>query len=391
MKEIKESMNNKALIVTTVASTIDQFCMSDISILQKSYKVYVAANFKSGNNTSKERMNEFISELQEKNIVINDLCTNRKPLSKDNFLAYKEIKRLIEKHSFDIIHCHTPIAAMIVRLAARNSRKKGTKVVYTAHGFHFFRGAPLKNWLIYYPIERWLSRYTDILITINKEDFSRAGVSFNARKVEYIPGVGINLEKYTKLHIDKIEKRKELSIPVDSFVVLSVGELNKNKNHEVIIRAIANLNNPKVYYVICGQGALENYLNELIIELGLENRVNMLGYRDDIAEICKSADVFAFPSLREGLGLAAIEAMATGLPIITSNIHGINDYSINNVTGYKNDSNDIVGFTNSLERLLDNKDQLEKMGNHNIEAVLEYDVQQVKQKMRYIYKSVSRK
>ncbi|MGS2777497.1 glycosyltransferase family 4 protein [Robertmurraya sp. GLU-23] len=391
MKNTKGNFKKKALVVTTVASTLDQFCMNDINILQKSYNVHIAANFETGNNTSKERVKEFKSELQRKDIIVNEVNFNRNPFSRSNLNAYKKIKRLIECSSFEIIHCHTPIAAMLVRLAARKVRKKGTKVFYTAHGFHFFKGAPLKNWLVYYPVERWLARYTDVLITINNEDYNRAKNSFKALRIEYIPGVGINTNKFSDLTFDRINKRDELDIPENAFVVLSVGELNRNKNHETIIRAISKLNNSNVYYVICGQGKLENYLRNLSQEVGLEKQIKLLGFRNDIAEICKTSDVFAFPSKREGLGLAALEAMASGLPMVTSNIHGIVDYSDDTVTGYTCNPTDVESFAFALKKLIENPNLRKKMGQQNLEIVKDYDVSNVNRIMTNIYESVREK
>lgn len=378
----------KALVVTSVASTLDQFCMNDIGLLQKTHNVYVAANFSIGNNTSKERVKEFKLELLKKNIIVNEINFNRNPLSKVNFFAYKDIKKFINSTTFQVIHCHTPIAAMILRLVARKARKKGTKVIYTAHGFHFFKGAPLKNWLIYYPIERWLARYTDMIITINKEDYERAKKSFKAGRVEYIPGVGIDTSKFGEIVVDKLAKRRELDIPDDAFVVLSVGELNKNKNHETIIRSISKLNNPNIYYVICGQGILENYLKDLIKKLGLDKQVKLLGYYRDIAEINKASDVFAFPSKREGLGLAALEAMASGLPLITSNIHGIVDYAIDGVTAYCYSPTDIDGFADGIRKLANDSSLRDRIGKYNADAVKKFDIKAVNELMKVIYENI---
>lgn len=385
MNITEESNYKKALVVTTVASTIDQFCMNDISILQKEYRVHVAANFAAGNNTSRERVQEFKSELKSKNIVINEMKFNRNPFNKENFSAYKEIKRLIESNCYDIIHCHTPVAAMVVRLAARKARKNGTKVIYTAHGFHFFKGAPIINWLIYYPVERFLARYTDMLITINKEDYERAKKSFKAGRVEYIPGVGIDVDKFSNIEIDKKSKRKELGLPEDAFVVLSVGELNKNKNHETIIRALAKLNNPQIHYVICGQGLLENHLKALIKELGLEKQVHLLGFRKDIAEICKASDLFVFPSFREGLSVALMEAMATGLPVVCSNIRGNSDLIEDGKGGYLVKPNDVEGFSRAIEKCHNAEETRKVFSNNNLNRVRKYSFENVMKEIEKIY------
>lgn len=375
----------KALIVTTVASTLDQFCMNEVSILQKTHDIYVAANFDMGNNTSVDRVKEFKLELQKKNIIANEINFNRSPLSKGNFFAYKDIENLINSESFEIIHCHTPVAAMMVRLAARKARKNGTKVIYTAHGFHFFKGAPFINWLIFYSVERWLARYTDVLITINKEDYARAKKSFKVNRIEYIHGVGIDPMRFSEIVVDKLAMRRELDVPEDAFILLSVGELNKNKNHETVIRAIANLNNPKIYYVVCGQGVLENYLKGLSNKLGIDKQMKLLGFRKDIAEICKAADMFVLPSFREGLSVALMEAMASGLPVVCSNIRGNNDLIQDGKGGYLIEPTDVGGFHNSIKRLFESEELRADLSKNNLEQVKKYYLDNVKKEMVKIY------
>lgn len=314
-----------------------------------------------------------------------DLPFERSPFKLGNIKVYKDLKDIIDINDYDIIHCHTPMGGVLTRLAARNARRNGTKIIYTAHGFHFFKGGPIINWLAYYPIERWLARYTDILITINKEDYARANKSFQAGKVEYIPGVGIDIDKFRKTKVNKEFKRKELGLPEDAFVILSVGELNKNKNHEVVIKALSKLKNPKIYYIVCGQGELLNYLKGLKKELGMDKQVKLLGFRSDIAEICKASDAFIFPSKREGLGLAALEAMASGLPIITSNVHGIVDYSINEVSGYNCSPEDVNSFADAINKLSNDSNLKVCMGNNNFNSVKEFDLEKIRAKLVKIY------
>lgn len=375
----------KALVVTTVASTIDHFCMNDISILLDNYDVQVAANFTTGNVTSKERINEFKIELINRNICINEVEFNRNPLSKNNLKAYKKLKEIIRHNKFDLIHCHTPIAAMLTRFASRNARKLGTKVIYTAHGFHFYKGAPLKNWLLYYPIEKWMARYTDVLITINKEDYARVKNKFKAKRVEYVPGVGIDLERFNKVKIDKDLKRNELDLSKDAFVILSVGELNKNKNHEVVLKAIAKINNPIIHYVICGQGQLEGYLKKLSKDLGIINQVHLLGYRKDIAEIYKVTDIFVFPSYREGLPVALMEAMANGLPVVCSKIRGNSDLIEDGYGGYLVEPTNVHGFAEYIERLISDAQLRKNLGSFNLKKAGKYAIENVALQMKRIY------
>lgn len=282
-------------------------------------------------NESEYKVDEFYRELGCNVYQIN--CS-RSPFSKGNLEAIKELKKIISDNKYDIVHCHTPVAGACTRIACKGFRKKGLKVFYTAHGFHFYKGAPLINWLIYYPIEKYCSKFTDILITINHEDESLAKKRMKAKKVEYVPGVGIDVDKFANAVVDRTQKRQELEIPEDAILILSVGELNKNKNHQIVIRALAELNDKNVHYMIAGEGALSDYLKNLSYELGVESQVHILGYREDTEQLYKIADINAFPSIREGLGLAAIEGMAAGLPLICLDNRGTRNYAKNNVNAF---------------------------------------------------------
>lgn len=262
----------------------------------------------------------------------------RFPLSPSNATSYRELKKIIDAGDYDIIHCHTPVSAMITRLAALGARKRGTKVIYTAHGFHFFKGAPLINWLLYFPVEWALARFTDALITINKEDYARAQ-KFASKRVYYVPGVGIDTKKFAVDEGTKRAKREkirtELGIPDTATVLLSVGEVNENKNHRVVIEALAKLKATDVHYIICGRGELEESHKALANQLGLNGRVHLTGYRNDVADFYQAADIFVFPSLREGLPVAVMEAMASGLPIVCNDIRGCTDLIEDGVNGSK--------------------------------------------------------
>ena len=274
----------KILYITTISDTMGFFPDHIKMLLGQGHTVDLACNI----------VNPVKQEIINMGCKIHQIPFQRFPLRKDNLSAYKMLKEIIIDEGYDLVHTHTPIASAITRLACKNIKK--IKVFYTAHGFHFYKGAPIKNWIIYYPIEKWLSKYTDTLITINKEDYQRAKSKFKAKRVEYIPGVGLDIDKFKNVVVDKVGKRQELSLPEDAFVILSVGELNKNKNHEVVIRAIAKIKNPDIHYLVCGKGNLDGHLRNLSKELGLEDQVHLLGFRKDIPEICKISDVFAFPS-----------------------------------------------------------------------------------------------
>jgi glycosyltransferase EpsD len=280
------------------------------------------------------------------------------------------------------------MGGVLTRLAVRNCFKKNTKIIYTAHGFHFYKGASFKNWLFYYPVERFLARYTDVLITINKEDYQRAKNSFKAVSVEYIPGVGVDTDKFCKIEIDSKIKRKELELPEDAFVALSVGEINRNKNHETVIKSLAKLNNINIHYIICGQGLLEKHLYELIVKLGLEKQVHLLGYRKDIAEICKVSDVFVFPSFREGLSVSLMEAMATGLPVVCSNIRGNTDLIENGEGGFLVEAGDVNKFAEYINKIYENKELREKFRRNNQNRINKYSLNNITELMTNLYKSL---
>lgn len=316
-----------------------------------------------------------------------DVPFERFPLSPNNVTSYRQLKKIIDAGEYDIIHCHTPVSAMITRLAALSARKRGTKVIYTAHGFHFFKGAPLINWLLYFPVEWFLARYTDALITINKEDYARAQ-KFAAKKVYYVPGVGIDTKKFAVDPETKREKRAairtELGIPDDAIVLLSVGEVNENKNHRVVIEALSKLEEKNVHYIICGRGELEDSHKNLAKQLGLEGRVHLTGYRNDVADFYQAADVFVFPSLREGLPVAVMEAMASGLPIVCNDIRGCADLIENDVNGTILVESNGNSYASAISTYLDNS-ICRRISMINQKQASAFDLNVVAQQYRLIY------
>ena len=271
-----------------------------------------------------------------------DIPFERTPISFKNIKAYKQLKKIVDTNHYDLVHCHTPVGAMIARLASKKARKNGTKVIYTAHGFHFYKGAPLLNWILYYPVERFFARMTDVLITINREDYIRAK-KFKTRRVEYIPGIGIDLSKY--IQSDDIlckNLKEELGIPNDAKVLLSVGEVNKNKNHKVVIEALSRID-VNLWYVICGRGPLVDELKELSYRYGLSNRIIFAGYRNDVIDFYQMADLFVFPSLREGLPVSLMEAMSMKLICVAARNRGTNDLMPNSKLLFEpNNINELV-------------------------------------------------
>lgn len=304
----------RILYITTVSCTINAFLGPHIEMLvHEGHQVDLASNF------TEWGVDNLFEKLGCRAFQVD---FSRSPLSPDNIRAYGQLKKVVEEGNYDIVHCHTPNASVITRLVCRKYRKHGLKVFYTAHGFHFYKGAPKLNWLVFYPVEKFCSRFTDKLITINQEDYALARERFHAREVHYVPGVGIDLSRFENIQVDRAAKRREIGVPEDAFLMLSVGELNENKNHQVVVRALAELKSNMAYYAIAGTGDTEDELNKLAAQLGISDRVQLLGYRCDVMELYCCADLFCFPSFREGLSVSLMEAMACGLPCVVSSIRG---------------------------------------------------------------------
>lgn len=314
---------------------------------------------------------------------------DRNPLSRINYSeAKKQLNELMQKRRFDIIHCNTPIGGVLGRLCGK---KYGIKtVIYQAHGFHFWTGAPKKNWMIYYPVEKYLARYTDILITINKEDYKRAQ-NFHLKKggkIYYVHGVGVDCKRFLNSGENKrSEIRNSLGLKADDILLLSVGELNENKNHAEVIRAISKCDNTDLHYAVAGKGDIKASLELLAKELNLEQRVHFLGFIDNMPDHYKAADLFVFPSKREGLPSAVMEAMASGLPCLVSNIRGCNDLIDENGGLLFDPSND-RDLSDKIEIMLSKKDSWAELGEYNKEKVLSFGFDNAVAELTEIYKNI---
>ncbi|MCL2197363.1 MAG: glycosyltransferase [Defluviitaleaceae bacterium] len=363
------------LVATVVKLHVSAFYLPQLKWLKEmGYEVHVAA---------------FNDTGEDKCVIENcdrffDMPFSRSPFGVGNFRAYFKLKKLIDENSYDIVACSTPTASMVGRLAARGARRCGTKVVYHAHGFHFYNGAPLANWLLYYPAERFLARFTDMIITLNNEDTRRAA-AFNA-PVKNSLGPGVNFERVTASGVSKAALREELGIPEGGIFVLSFGELNKNKNHMVILRAISRILD--AYYVICGEGKLREKLKYESERLGCADRLILAGYRGNIGDFLNAADIFAFPSIREGIGQSSIEAMAVGLPLVTSRARGVTEYAIEGETALLCDHNDVEGFAKNIVRLIEDKSLRDRLSKNSREAAKKYSEENALEVIKQIYAAI---
>lgn len=295
---------------------------------------------------------------------------------------------MIDEGGFTLIHCHTPVGGMLGRLAARNSRKKGTRVMYTAHGFHFYKGAPLKNWLLYYPAEKLSARFSDAIISINQEDFGFAKKHFSNTKIYYLPGVGVDVERFMKSAYDKAELHERLEFGENAKVILSVGELNENKNQRVILKALTYPGMEKVHYMIAGQGHVKSELERYAESLNIRQRVHFLGFRKDIAHLLKNADVFVFPSYREGLPVALMEAMSSGVPVVVSRVRGNMDLVEHDVNGFLCEPNDAAAFARHIVTLLEDQALRDRFVKQSSKKIQKYHLGNVMLMAKDIYDEV---
>lgn len=378
----------KVLMLATTAAMIAQFNKNNILILEEmGYEIHVAGNFLEGNPIPDENLEEFKNWLEEHHGKWFHIPLTRKPSDYKNFMStYKFLLDLVRENKYEFIHCHTPIGSVVGRIVAH---KTNTKVIYTAHGFHFYKGAPLKNWILYYPVEKFLSRWTDVLVLINREDYSKALKSFHAKKIEYVPGIGIDLSHCKEEFEGRKKKREELTLDEDAIMLLSVGELNDGKNHETVIRAIAKLQIRSIRYFICGKGPNHDYLKNLAKQLGIENQVILLGFRDDVIDLCKAADVYVFPSYREGLAVALMEAISCKTPVVCSEIRGNTDLVSD--SNYLFNPSSVDSLISCLKYVLNenNYDNVQKNVQINYENLSVHSVEHVQLCMKKIYEMES--
>lgn len=386
----------KMLMVASVASMIGQFNLANIRLLQSmGYQVEVACDFQDRSVWTEKRIEDFCLQLQVMKIPYHQIDFSRNVLNiRNHYIAYKQMKKVVKVGGFDFIHCHTPIAGVISRLVAQKDK---VRTIYTAHGFHFYKGAPLKNWILFYPIEWVCSWMTDVLITINYEDFKRAQRHLHAKKTVYVPGVGIDTVKFSSYLVNVDNKRKSLGVEEDEIMLLSVGEISSRKNYETVIRAIANLSNLKLKYYICGKGELQDQLQSIVSELGLHKQVIFLGFRTDISELCQAADLFVFPSKQDGLSVALMEAIACTTPVICSDIRGNKDlirdascmfdassvdsliHCLKNKLGYGEANQDYRKVRENL------RNKMEKSVIGNYENLMQLDLLNIENDMMHVY------
>lgn len=363
----------KVLFAATVDSHILQFHLPFLKLFKDhGYEVHVATNG-----------NEEIPYCDVKHVI----SFERSPFKFNNIKAIKQLKKIVNQEHFDIIHCHTPMGSVVTRLAAKKARKNGTRVIYTAHGLHFFKGAPIKNWLLFYPVEKYLSKYTDTLILINKEDYELCKKKFKKCKdIQYVPGVGVDENKFNfkMSENEKLKLRKSLGLKKDDFVMIYPAELNKNKNQLLLINVVEKLSkrNVKVKLILPGKDSYKGFYQNIVQKKKLEDNILFLGYRNDVSKLLAISNLAVASSLREGLPVNIMEALYIGLPVIATNCRGHRDLIYDGLNGYLVPINDVEKFTTIIENIY--KKEL-ILNNEEIHEINNFTLTSVKGIMQKIY------
>jgi glycosyltransferase EpsD len=350
----------KVLFTATVDSHILHFHLPYLKYFkEQGYEVHVVTNG-----------NQEIPYCDKKHII----PFEKSPYKISNIKAIIKLKKIIMEEKYDLIHTHTPMGSVVTRIAAKKARKKyNTKVLYTAHGFHFYKGAPKLNWLLFYPIEKYLSRYTDTLITINNEDYDLAKKKFHCR-VEYVPGIGIDNNKFDldMPENEKIELRNSLGLTKDDYVMIYPAELNKNKNQIFLIEAMRELvkADSNIHLLLAGKDYYNGYYQKVVNKYGLDNNIHFLGYRTDIPKLMKISNISVSASVREGLPVNIMEAQLAGLPSVVTNCRGNRDLIKDGINGYVVNIDDLNDMIEKIKKIKDNKIPSSLSEEYHLENVM---------------------
>ena len=379
MSMIKGDPVKKVLLTATVQSHITQFHRPLAEVLHEhGYELHVAAR----NNLGEK--NGLSLDFADK---VFDVPFSRSPKSLDNAKAYFQLKKILAADTYEVVHCNTPMGGIVTRLAAVKARKQGTRVFYTAHGFHFYKGASKKNWLVFYPVEKIMAGFCDTLITITKEDRRLAGQKFHTN-VEHIHGVGVYTERYHAVSdAGKLQMRSKERLKDSDFVILCTGELNQNKNQKALIKAAAELKEsiPGLKILLAGNGPLEQELRMQIRELGVEDAVRLLGYRTDLEKVTPAADLVVSCSYREGLPLNILEAMLCRKPVVASVNRGHRELVRTGYNGYLVPPDSPAKYAEAIKKIYSSRELAEQLGENGFRMAQPYTAASVKKELSRIY------
>lgn len=373
----------KALLMAPMGSVHRRFNQANIeALLSLGYEVHLLANFESGDGPENQNP-EYAKIEKSRGIVIHHVPYRRHSLFK-NIKNINATRQIVNEESFDIVHMHTETGGLIFRLAGK---KRKTKYIYTSHGFSFYKGSPIQNQILFRPVEKWICEMMDLNLAINREDYAVQNL-WNAQTSKYVHGIGLDLQKFESAGTVREEKRRELKIPQSAKLILSIGELDDNKNHRIVIEALAKGNFDNAYYLICGVGPNKDFLLSLAEKYNLKDRIILAGYRNDIPEIINASDVFVFPSYHEGLPVSVLEAMAGGLPVVCTNIRGVTDLVEEGVNGFTFNPNDVFELVEKLRIIMDDHQETDSFVLKSREVVTQYSNKAIRDELKKIYTDI---
>lgn len=375
---------HKVMFAATYGDFMATFEYDNIKLWQElGVEVHCASDFQN------KKYNLYTEKLREAGVYCHQIQFSRNPLNRNNLKAFFQLKKLLKENQIDIVDCHNPIVSIYARLAAWQLHIR--RVIYTAHGFFFYKGCPLKNRLIYQPMEYIFASLTDALIVIVDEDFEAAKRMPVRGKAYYVPGIGINIDDILKKK-GSLNLREELGLSEDTYLIVSVGELNKNKNHEIVLKALQIIykNNPNldIHYCICGQGELESYLRDKCSEMGIQDKVHLLGYRSDVFSVDMNANLFVMPSYKEGLSVSLMEAMIAGRPALVTEHGGPKDLIKDGYGGYLFSPKNYVRLSELILKMYYHRELEKRFGQYNQEMVQKCDKSEVHCIMKKIYMDI---
>ena len=376
----------KALLLAAMGSVHRQHNKANIKALKEiGAIIYLAANF--GTDTPREKNNtQFVAECKRDGINIIDIPFRRGGFI-TNIFQIPVLNKFLKREKFDIVHVHTETGGFMLRLSCLIQSKCNTKFVYTPHGMSFWKGSSLKSQLVYRPLERWICSAMDMNLGMNMEEVENLK-RWNKRTAHYVHGVGLNVARMQNPARSREQMREEFGLTESDKFIASIGELDDNKNHITVIKALATLGRKDFKYVVCGVGPNKDMLLAEAEHMGLKENVILAGYRSDIPDVLNAADIFVFPSFHEGMPVSALEAMACGLPIICSEIRGNVDIIREGDNGYLFQPSDVETLARKLEYLLDDAEKRKIMGLKNKEYVKDFSLESVTEELKRIYKSV---